>query len=143
MEAIVPGHGRVRVVRRLVPRAKQQSDALRSSSAAGDIGVPRTGSRIARAMQPSAARGETSGLRPIREPPEHRRGCLLAHESSSAARLPTYGVAASSLVADFRSARRRGVASIGLAALLLFVESRRRPTTVARRLDAHSRSKRL
>ena len=109
MEAIVPGHGRVRVVRRLVPRAKQQSDALRSSSAAGDIGVPRTGSRIARAMQPSATRGETSGLRPIREPPEHRRGCLLAHESSSAARLPTYGVAASSLVAD--SARQEGGSS--------------------------------
>ena len=38
-----------------------------SSSAAGDLGVARTGSRITRAMQPSAARGETSGPRPTRE----------------------------------------------------------------------------
>jgi len=35
-----------------------------SSSAAGDVGVARTGSRITRAMQPSTARGETSGCRP-------------------------------------------------------------------------------
>jgi hypothetical protein len=40
--------------------------AYRSSSAAGDVGVARSGSRITRAMQPSAARGETNGLRPIR-----------------------------------------------------------------------------
>ena len=64
MEAIVPGHGRVRVVRPLVPRAKQQSDAPRSSSATGDVGVPRTGSRIIGAMQLSATCGETSGPRP-------------------------------------------------------------------------------
>ncbi|MBV9416378.1 MAG: hypothetical protein JO363_15455 [Solirubrobacterales bacterium] len=37
-----------------------------SSSAAGDVGVARTGSRITRAMQSSAARGETSGPRPER-----------------------------------------------------------------------------
>jgi hypothetical protein len=36
-----------------------------SSSAAGDVGVARTGLRITRAMQPSVARGETSGLRPL------------------------------------------------------------------------------
>ena len=35
-----------------------------SSSAAGDVGVPRTGSRITRAMQPSTTRGETRGPRP-------------------------------------------------------------------------------
>ena len=34
-----------------------------SSSAAGDVGVARTGSRITRAMQPSVARGETGGPR--------------------------------------------------------------------------------
>jgi hypothetical protein len=35
-----------------------------SSSAAGDVGVARTGSRISPAMQPSAARGEANGPRP-------------------------------------------------------------------------------
>ena len=35
-----------------------------SSSAAGDVGVARTGSGITLAMQPSAAHGETSGPRP-------------------------------------------------------------------------------
>jgi hypothetical protein len=35
-----------------------------SSSASGDVGVARTGSRITLAMRPSAARGETSGPRP-------------------------------------------------------------------------------
>ncbi|MBV9197864.1 MAG: hypothetical protein JO168_27320 [Solirubrobacterales bacterium] len=39
-----------------------------TSSAAGDVGVARTGSRITRAMQPSAAGDETSGPRP-----EHQR----------------------------------------------------------------------
>jgi hypothetical protein len=38
-----------------------------SSSAAGDVGVARTGSRITRAMQPSAGRGETSGPRPTEQ----------------------------------------------------------------------------
>lgn len=37
-----------------------------TSRAGGDVGVARTGSRITRAMQPSAARGETSGPRPKR-----------------------------------------------------------------------------
>jgi hypothetical protein len=58
-----------RVVRPLVPRAKQQSDAYGTSSAAGYVGVARTGSRITRTMQPSATRGETSGPRP-----DHERG---------------------------------------------------------------------
>jgi hypothetical protein len=40
-----------------------------SSSATGRVGVARVGSRITRAMQPSAARGETSGPRPF-----HKRG---------------------------------------------------------------------
>ena len=39
-----------------------------SSSAAGDVGVARTGSRITRRMQPSAAQAETSGPRPLRQP---------------------------------------------------------------------------
>ena len=43
-----------------------------SSSAAGDVGVARTGSRITRAMQPSAARGETGGPRPRRAWPRRR-----------------------------------------------------------------------
>jgi hypothetical protein len=38
-----------------------------SGSAAGDVGVARTGSRITRAMRPCAARGETSGPRPLRQ----------------------------------------------------------------------------
>jgi len=38
-----------------------------SGSAAGDVGVARTGSRITRAMRPSAARGETSGPPPKRQ----------------------------------------------------------------------------
>jgi hypothetical protein len=37
-----------------------------SSSAAGEVGVALTGSRITRAMQPSAARGGTNGPRPLR-----------------------------------------------------------------------------
>jgi hypothetical protein len=35
-----------------------------SGSAAGDVGVARTGLRITRAMQPSVAPDETSGPRP-------------------------------------------------------------------------------
>ena len=54
---------------------KQQSDAYGSSSAAGDVGVARTGSRITRAMQPSAARGETSGPRPIRQRGSSQPSC--------------------------------------------------------------------
>jgi hypothetical protein len=41
--------------------------AYGSTSAAGDVGVTRTGSRIAQVMQPSAARGETGGPRPMRQ----------------------------------------------------------------------------
>ena len=44
-----------------------------SSSAAGDAGVARTGSGITRATQPFAARGETSGPCPARQPRCRRR----------------------------------------------------------------------
>ena len=40
--------------------ANQQLDAYKSSSAASDAGVEPFGLRVIRAMQPSAARGETA-----------------------------------------------------------------------------------
>jgi hypothetical protein len=61
------GHGRVAVGRPLVSCAKRQPGSPRSSSATGDVGVAGGGSRINGAMQPSAARGETSAPRSLRE----------------------------------------------------------------------------
>ena len=64
-----------------------------SGSAAGDVAVARTGSRITGAMQPSAARGETSGPRPKRQ---RRRGRGVAVGSAGGA-----GAARSSRLALF------------------------------------------
>jgi hypothetical protein len=73
-----------------------------SSSAAGDVGVERTGLRITRAMQRSAARGETSGPRPKHErcarfavvtlslgkhQPASERSCMLSHSGKAPASL--------------------------------------------------------
>jgi hypothetical protein len=56
-----------------------------SGSAAGDVGVARTGSRITRAMRPSAARGETSG------PPPKRQQASLQHGRRPSAELTALG----------------------------------------------------
>ena len=54
------------------------------------------------------ADGRATAGRPIREPRNHRRGCLLAHEGSSDARLLADGVGGQRfMLADFRSARVR------------------------------------
>jgi len=68
VEAIVAGHG-VSGCGPAVGFPARSSSPMPygSSSAAGDVGAARTGSRITRAMQPSAARGETSGPRPLRK----------------------------------------------------------------------------
>jgi hypothetical protein len=64
VQAIVPGHGLTRCDPTVgFPARSSGPMPYGSSSAAGDVGVARTGSRITRAMQPSAARGETSGPR--------------------------------------------------------------------------------
>jgi hypothetical protein len=69
VEAIVPGHG-LSGCGPAVGFAARSSSPMPygSSSAAGDVAVARTSSRITRAMQPSAARRETSGPRPKRQP---------------------------------------------------------------------------
>jgi len=77
VEAIVPGHGLSRSGPGVGFPARSRSPMpYGSGSAAGDVGVARTGSRIRRAMQRSAARGETSGPRP-----EHKRSSLVPRGS--------------------------------------------------------------
>jgi hypothetical protein len=70
VEAIVPGHGLSGCGPAVGFPARSSSPMpYGRSSAAGDVGFARTGSRITRAMQPSAVRGETSGPRPTRQSP--------------------------------------------------------------------------
>ena len=56
-----------------------------TSSAAGDVGVARTGSWITRAMQPSTARGETSDPRPTGKNFRHGRSYSSACDCGSGA----------------------------------------------------------
>jgi len=90
VEAIVAGHG-VSGCGPAVGFPARSSSPMPygSSSAAGDVGVARTGSRITRAMQPSAARGETSGPRPSEEPDP--RSCPLPLAKAQQLPRPPFG----------------------------------------------------
>jgi hypothetical protein len=67
MEAIMPGQGLSGWGPAVGFPARSSSPMpYGSSRAEGDVGVAPAGLRIVRAMQPSAARGETSGPRPKR-----------------------------------------------------------------------------
>jgi hypothetical protein len=59
-----------------------------SSSAAGDVGFARTGSRITRAIRPSAARAETRGPRPTSSVDRDRRRACAACTSGPPVRPP-------------------------------------------------------
>jgi hypothetical protein len=84
VEAIVPGHGLSGYGSAVGFPARSGSPMpFGSSSAAGDVG----GSRITRAMQPSAVRGETSGPRPTRWPARLPARCPFGRESDGQPRL--------------------------------------------------------
>ena len=67
VEAIVPGHGLTGCGPAVgSPREAPVRCPTEAVARPVTVGVARTGSRITRAMQPSAARGKTSGPRPLR-----------------------------------------------------------------------------